>query len=138
MLVVNMLISFGGIKKQDGMNYHVKTGLKKLVDILTIVLILVVSDYSPSFPMECFLFKVPLYFIDLAVFVFFLYEIILSFGAYRFFYSKAHPNPSWLLLECLLWRVITGRTSQINAWKSMLGKLVTPSWLRPSVVEEEK
>ena len=73
---------FFGIKKQDGMNYHMKTGLRKLVDILTIVLILVVSDYSPFFPMECFLFKVPLYFIDSAVFVFFLYEIIHSFGAY--------------------------------------------------------
>lgn len=48
---------FLGIKKQDGMNYHMKTELRKLVDILTIVLILVVSDYSPFFPMKCFLLK---------------------------------------------------------------------------------
>lgn len=95
------------------MNYHMKTGLRKLVDILTIVIILVVSDYSPL-SYGVFSFKVPLYFIDSAVFVFFLYEIIHSFGAYQFFYSKS-TSKSIMAAGCLLWRVITGRTSQINA-----------------------
>lgn len=36
-------------------------------------------------------------------------------GAHLVCYSKAHPNPSWLLLECPLWKAITARTSQTSA-----------------------
>lgn len=53
-LVINMLISFWGLKNRMELTTK-ENWVEKLVDILTIVIILVVSDHSPFFPMECFL-----------------------------------------------------------------------------------